>query len=146
MAVMYFTRVCEVLGAVGLIIPQIRICAAVVLIAFLIAILLANIHAVRAGVTLRGQAPTPLAIRIPMQITSTGCTDDKPFGASEFTTEALKRLGSGALRWACPMFTARRTQRASVRHTIALSTVVHARLSRNVPSSRFASCGVRHVN
>lgn len=64
----YFTGVCEIAGAIGLLIPDFRRAAAYALIAFFIAVLPANIHAARAGVTLRGKPPTSLWLRIPMQI------------------------------------------------------------------------------
>lgn len=63
-----FTGVCEILGAIGLLVPQTRRTAAVALIVFFIAVLPANIHAARAGVTLSGAAPTPLALRIALQL------------------------------------------------------------------------------
>jgi uncharacterized membrane protein len=68
LVVIYFTGVCEVLGAVGLLLPWTRLYAAVGLILFLVAVLPANIHAARTGVTLRGKPATPLIVRIPMQI------------------------------------------------------------------------------
>ncbi len=68
LAVIYFTGVCEILGAMGLLIPVTRIPAAVGLILFLLSVLPANIHAARVGVTLRGKPATPLIFRIPMQI------------------------------------------------------------------------------
>jgi hypothetical protein len=37
------------------------------LILFFVAVLPANIHAARAGITLRGRPPTPLWLRVPMQ-------------------------------------------------------------------------------
>jgi uncharacterized membrane protein len=64
----YFTGVCELAGAVGLLLPETRRIAAYSLIAFFFAVLPANIHAVRAGVTLRGKPATSLWLRIPMQI------------------------------------------------------------------------------
>ena len=64
----YFTGVCEIAGAVGLLLPEFRRAAAYALIAFFLAILPANIHAARAGVTLRGKPATSLWLRIPMQI------------------------------------------------------------------------------
>lgn len=67
-AVVYFTGVCEIAGAVGLLLPQFRAAAAYALIAFFLAVLPANIHAARAGVTLRGKPATNLWLRIPMQI------------------------------------------------------------------------------
>ena len=42
--------------------------AAYALIAFFLAVLPANIHAARAGVTLRGKPATSLWLRIPMQV------------------------------------------------------------------------------
>ena len=62
-----FTGLCEILGALGLLVPQTRRVAAVALIVFLVAVLPANIHAARAGVTLRGAPPTPLAPRVALQ-------------------------------------------------------------------------------
>ena len=62
------TGVCEVLGAVGLLVPRTRRMAAVALVVFLIAVLPANIHAARAGVTLGGTAATPVLPRIALQV------------------------------------------------------------------------------
>src|SRR5687768_4856905 len=59
-----FTGICEILGAIGLLIPRTRRLAAIALIVMLIAILPANIHAAQAGVTLRGAPATPLVPRI----------------------------------------------------------------------------------
>jgi uncharacterized membrane protein len=64
----YFTGICEIAGAVGLLLPEFRRAAAYALIAFFLAVLPANIHAARAGVTLRGKPATRLWLRIPMQI------------------------------------------------------------------------------
>ena len=64
----YFTGVCEIAGAVGLVLPEFRRAAAYALIAFFLAVLPANIHAARAGVTLRGKPATNLWLRIPMQV------------------------------------------------------------------------------
>src|SRR5438876_193162 len=44
-----FTGLCEIAGAVGLLIPATRPLAAVALIVFLLAVLPANVHAARAG-------------------------------------------------------------------------------------------------
>ena len=68
MAMIYFTGVCEVLGAIGLLVPRTRVAAAVALIVLFVALLPANIHAARSGVTLRGKPATPLTVRIPMQV------------------------------------------------------------------------------
>lgn len=67
-AMVYFTGVCEIAGAVGLLLPEFRRAAAYALIAFFLAVLPANIHAARAGVTLRGKPATSLRLRIPMQV------------------------------------------------------------------------------
>ncbi len=66
--IVYFTGLCEIAGAVGLLIPELRHAASYALIAFFIAVLPANIHAARAGVTLRGKPVTSLWLRIPMQV------------------------------------------------------------------------------
>lgn len=66
-AMVYFTGVCEIAGAAGLLLPDFRSAAAYALIAFFAAVLPANIHAARAGVTLRGKPATSLWLRIPMQ-------------------------------------------------------------------------------
>jgi uncharacterized membrane protein len=64
----YFTGICEIAGAVGLLLPEFRRAAAYALIAFFLVVLPANIHAARAGVTLRGKPATNLWLRIPMQV------------------------------------------------------------------------------
>jgi uncharacterized membrane protein len=63
-----FTGVCEVLGAMGLLIPRTRRIAAVALILFLIAVLPANIHAARAALTLNDAPVTPLVPRVVLQL------------------------------------------------------------------------------
>jgi uncharacterized membrane protein len=68
MAMIYFTGVCEILGAIGLLVPRTRVVAALALIVLFVALLPANVHAARAAVTLRGKPATPLAMRVPMQI------------------------------------------------------------------------------
>ena len=67
-AMVYFTGVCELAGALGLLLPDFRRAAAYALSAFFLAVLPANIHAARAGVTLRGKPATSLWARIPMQV------------------------------------------------------------------------------
>ncbi len=67
-AVVLFTGTCEILGAIGLLLPRTRSVAAVALILFLVAVFPANVHAARAGVTLRGKPATPLWLRAPMQL------------------------------------------------------------------------------
>lgn len=67
-ALVYFAGVCEIAGAVGLLLPEFRHAAAYALIAFFLAVLPVNIHAARAGVTLRGKPAARLWLGIPMQI------------------------------------------------------------------------------
>ena len=63
-----FTGICEILGAIGLLVPRTRRLAAVGLILLLLSVLPANIHAALSGVTLRGADPTPLVPRIALQV------------------------------------------------------------------------------
>ncbi len=67
-SMVFFTGLCELAGAIGLVVPETRRAAGIALILFFIAVLPANIHAARAKVTLRGRAATPLWLRLPMQI------------------------------------------------------------------------------
>ena len=64
----------EGLGAVGLMIPATRGLAGLCLVLLLVALLPANVSAARRGVPMRGRAPTPLLVRIPMQILFVGLT------------------------------------------------------------------------
>src|SRR5262245_43973563 len=66
--VVFLTGRCEIIGAIGLLVPATRPAAAVALILFPVAVFPANVQAARAGVTLRGKPATPLALRFPMQI------------------------------------------------------------------------------
>lgn len=66
--VVTLTGICEILGAIGLLVPSTRRIAASALILFLIAVLPANIHAALSGVTLRGAPATPLVPRIALQL------------------------------------------------------------------------------
>jgi uncharacterized membrane protein len=63
-----FTGICEILGAVGLLVPRTRRIAAVALIVFMLAVLPANIYAAQAGVTLRGAPATPIIPRVALQM------------------------------------------------------------------------------
>lgn len=68
MAVVYFTGVCEILGAIGILIPRTRPLAGLCLVIFLLAVLPANIKAARESLTIGGRQATVLWLRIPMQI------------------------------------------------------------------------------
>lgn len=63
-----FTGICEILGAIGLLLPRTRRIAAGALIVFLVAVLPANIHAAQTGATLGGAAATPIIPRVVLQV------------------------------------------------------------------------------
>lgn len=67
-AVVVFTGLLEVAGAVGLLIPRTRRAAALGLILFLVAVFPANVHAAQQGVLLRGEPATPLLPRLLLQL------------------------------------------------------------------------------
>ncbi len=62
------TGVCEIAGAIGLLVPRTRRVAAVALILLLLAVLPANVYAAMSGVTFRGAPPEPLMPRILLQL------------------------------------------------------------------------------
>jgi|SRR6266853_260300 len=64
----YATGFAELAGAVGLLIPSLTFWAACGLIALLVLMLPANVSAARRGIQLRGRRPTPLWLRVPMQV------------------------------------------------------------------------------
>ena len=68
------TGVLEVLGAVGLLIPATRGLAGLCLVLLLAALLPADVSAARRGVTLRGMAPPPPRLRVPIQLLFVGLT------------------------------------------------------------------------
>jgi uncharacterized membrane protein len=68
LSVIYLTGVLEIAGAIGLLIPRLRTTAAGALILLLMAMFPANAHAALQGIPLRGEPPTPLTIRLPMQL------------------------------------------------------------------------------
>jgi uncharacterized membrane protein len=67
-ALVFFTGLCEIAGAIGLLLPLTRRAAGFALILFFIAVFPANIRAARSGVTLRGKPTTALWLRFPMQL------------------------------------------------------------------------------
>jgi len=68
MALIYFTGVCEIAGAIGLLVPSVRQPAGLALIVFFIVVFPANVKAARTGVGLGGKRPTPLWLRTSMQV------------------------------------------------------------------------------
>jgi uncharacterized membrane protein len=63
----WVTGLLEMLGALGLLLPELRRLAGICLIAFLIAVFPANIHAAQTGVKLGERPVSPLWVRGPMQ-------------------------------------------------------------------------------
>jgi uncharacterized membrane protein len=63
-----FTGICEILGAVGLLIPRFATFAAAGLLLLLLAIFPANIRAAREGITIGGRPATPLMKRAVIQL------------------------------------------------------------------------------
>ncbi len=68
------TGVLEVLGAIGLLVPATRSVAGMGLILLLVAMFPANVAAARKGVPLRGRPPTPLPLRLFLQLVFIGMT------------------------------------------------------------------------
>lgn len=68
MALVYFTGVCEIGGAIGLLLPSVRQAAGIALIVFFIVVFPANVKAARVGVAVGGKRATPLWLRASMQV------------------------------------------------------------------------------
>src|SRR6266850_3513804 len=67
-ALVFFTGLCEIAGAVGLLLSPTRRAAGFALILFFIAVFPANVRAARSDLTLRGKPATALWLRAPMQL------------------------------------------------------------------------------
>lgn len=67
-AMVWFTGMCELAGAAGLMIPSLRRAAGYALIAFFVAVFPANVRAAGKNVMIGGQRATPLWVRAPTQI------------------------------------------------------------------------------
>ena len=68
------TGVLEVLGAIGLLVPATKSLAGIGLILLLVAMFPANVAAAREQVPLRGKPPTPLPLRLFLQLVFIGMT------------------------------------------------------------------------
>jgi len=68
MALIYFTGLCEIVGALGLLLPNLRQAAGIALIVFFIVVFPANVKAARSGVGMGGKRATPLWLRASMQV------------------------------------------------------------------------------
>jgi uncharacterized membrane protein len=74
MALVYFTGVCEIAGAIGLVVPYLRQAAGIALIVFFIVVFPANVKAAKTGVAVGSKRPTPLWLRALMQLLLIGLT------------------------------------------------------------------------
>ena len=63
----FVTGILEILGAIGLLILQVRTAAGICLAILFVAMFPANINAALKQVPLRGKSATPLWLRLPMQ-------------------------------------------------------------------------------
>src|ERR1700678_577138 len=68
MAWVYFTGLCEIAGAVGLLLPRFRSLAGICLILLLIAMFPANAKAAIEHLKVAGRPATPLWLRLPLQL------------------------------------------------------------------------------
>src|SRR6267143_4857263 len=68
LGLVYFTGVCEIAGAIGLLLPSVRQAAGIALIVFFIVVFPANVKAARTGVAVGGKRTTPLWLRASMQV------------------------------------------------------------------------------
>jgi uncharacterized membrane protein len=68
MAMVYLTGVCEIAGAIGLLIPRLRGVIGLCLIALLVAMFPANVKAAREKLKVAGRPATPLWLRLPLQL------------------------------------------------------------------------------
>jgi uncharacterized membrane protein len=68
LGIIYLTGVLEIAGAVGLLIPRIRRLAGICLVLYLVAVFPGNVYAAVNEVPFRGEPPTPLWLRTPIQL------------------------------------------------------------------------------
>lgn len=64
----HLTGILEALGAVGLLLPATRELAGLGLALLVVAMFPANVNAALKGIPMRGRPPTPLWLRVPMQV------------------------------------------------------------------------------
>ncbi len=67
------TGMFEMAGAIGLLIPGVVWLAALALVAWLVVLFPANVHAARASLRIAGRRATPLVLRLPLQLFWIGC-------------------------------------------------------------------------
>ena len=64
----YLTGLLEIAGAIGLLVPRFQRIAGICLVVLLLAMFPANVNAALNGIPLRGEPPTPLWLRVPIQV------------------------------------------------------------------------------
>jgi uncharacterized membrane protein len=74
MAMVYFTGVCEIAGAIGLLVAQTRVIAGFFIMLMLVGIFSANVKAAREHLLVGGRPATALWLRLPMQLLFIGLT------------------------------------------------------------------------
>ena len=72
LGVIYLTGALQIAGAVGLLVPRTRRLAGVCLVLLLVAMFPGNVYAAVNDVEFRGEAPTPLWLRTPIQLLFVG--------------------------------------------------------------------------
>jgi uncharacterized membrane protein len=72
LGVIYLTGALQIAGAIGLLIPRTRRLAGVCLVLLLVAMFPGNVYAAVNDVEFRGEAPTPLWLRTPIQLLFVG--------------------------------------------------------------------------
>jgi uncharacterized membrane protein len=70
--IVFVTGILEILGAIGIVVPTVKGLAGVCLIILLIVMFPANFNAARRKIPIRGKPPTPLWLRLPIQLAFVG--------------------------------------------------------------------------
>jgi uncharacterized membrane protein len=74
MGLVYFTGLCQIMGAAGLLVSSIASIAGFCLVLLLVAVLPANVYAAQNRIMFRGKPPTPLWPRTLIQLVFIGVT------------------------------------------------------------------------
>lgn len=96
--IVYLTGALEIAGAVGLLVPRTRKLAGICLVAYLIAVFPGNVYAAVNDVPFRGEPPTPLWLRTPIQLFFIGAVwwtsiRDRPQEAGSRRAEGTAAVG-----------------------------------------------------
>jgi uncharacterized membrane protein len=74
LGLVYFTGLCQIMGAAGLLVSSITSIAGFCLVLLLVAMLPANVYAAQNRISFRGKPPTPLWPRVYIQLAFIGVT------------------------------------------------------------------------